>query len=54
MAGYTKHISAWKADPEHQRAQRLGRDGWYSSYRVEVVRIERGYAGPSSANGDPI
>lgn len=38
------HISAWKDDPEHQNAQRLGRSRWYRSYKVEVVKIEREYA----------
>ncbi|MGW4277497.1 antibiotic biosynthesis monooxygenase family protein [Streptomyces seoulensis] len=37
-------IAAWKAHPEHLEAQRLGRERWYSSYRVEVARVERAYA----------
>jgi heme-degrading monooxygenase HmoA len=37
-------ISAWKAQPEHLEAQRLGRERWYTSYSVEVARVERGYA----------
>ncbi len=39
-------IQAWKAHPEHQRAQQLGRERWYVSYSVEVARIERGYRNP--------
>lgn len=36
-------IRAWKAHPEHVRAQRLGRERWYASYSVQVARIEREY-----------
>jgi len=36
-------ILRWKQDPEHQRAQQLGRTRWYASYRVEVVEIKRHY-----------
>ncbi|WP_426416492.1 antibiotic biosynthesis monooxygenase family protein [Aestuariirhabdus sp. LZHN29] len=36
-------ISAWKSDPAHQQAQRLGREQWYASYRVQVARVERQY-----------
>lgn len=38
-----EHIAAWKQDPEHQLAQKLGHTRWYSSYSVQVVRIERDY-----------
>ncbi|MYW47879.1 antibiotic biosynthesis monooxygenase [Streptomyces sp. SID161] len=37
-------IVAWKAHPEHLRAQHLGRERWYASYSVEVARVERAYA----------
>ena len=36
-------ISAWKQNTEHQMAQRLGRDKWYSAFRVRVAKIERDY-----------
>ena len=36
-------IRAWKQDPEHQKAQRLGRSKWYKSYQVQVVEIMRDY-----------
>ena len=36
-------IQAWKNDPEHLRAQALGKSHWYQSYRVEVVQILRHY-----------
>lgn len=37
-------IRAWKAELEHREAQRLGRDAWYSGYRVRVAKVVRDYA----------
>ncbi|WP_110649743.1 antibiotic biosynthesis monooxygenase family protein [Salinicola peritrichatus] len=36
-------IRAWKQDIEHQQAQRLGRERWYSAYRTRIARVERDY-----------
>jgi hypothetical protein len=36
-------IQAWKNDPEHQKAQELGRTRWYKSYQVQVVEVIRSY-----------
>lgn len=36
-------ISHWKANAEHQIAQQLGREKWYSSFELRVCRIERSY-----------
>ena len=36
-------IRAWKQHADHLMAQQLGRERWYSSYRVEVAEIKRGY-----------
>ncbi len=36
-------ISAWKQNAEHQLAQKLGRDQWYSAFRVRVAKVERDY-----------
>ncbi|GAA0641602.1 antibiotic biosynthesis monooxygenase family protein [Halomonas beimenensis] len=36
-------IRRWKAQMEHQEAQRLGREAWYSRYRVRIARVEREY-----------
>lgn len=44
-------IRAWKADPEHASAQRLGRERWYESYTVEVAEITRQYRMAPSAAG---
>ncbi|WP_455222122.1 antibiotic biosynthesis monooxygenase family protein [Kaarinaea lacus] len=38
-----EQILAWKQDPEHQLAQKLGRSKWYKSYQVQVVKVEREY-----------
>lgn len=39
---------AWREHPEHLEAQRLGRDRFYSEYRVQVCRVERQRDFPSS------
>ena len=36
-------IRTWKAELEHSEAQRLGRERWYSGYRVRVAHVERDY-----------
>lgn len=37
-------IKRWKASAEHQLAQQLGRERWYASYTVQVVKLKREYA----------
>jgi heme-degrading monooxygenase HmoA len=39
-----EQIKAWKQNPEHRKAQKLGRSKWYKSYRVQVVEIIRDYS----------
>ncbi|MGQ9427660.1 antibiotic biosynthesis monooxygenase family protein [Gilvimarinus sp. F26214L] len=36
-------IRHWKANAQHREAQRLGRDQWYSEFRVRIARVEREY-----------
>lgn len=36
-------IQAWKNNPEHRRAQELGKSRWYKSYNVQVVEVLRVY-----------
>ncbi|WP_108127549.1 antibiotic biosynthesis monooxygenase family protein [Saccharospirillum mangrovi] len=36
-------IRAWKQQVDHREAQRLGREQWYSGYRVRIARVERDY-----------
>ena len=39
-------IAAWKQDPAHLVAQKLGRDRWYETYKTRVCRVERDYEFP--------
>lgn len=34
---------AWRDHPEHTAIRDKGRAHWYSSYRLEVARVERAY-----------
>ncbi|MGJ8665245.1 MAG: antibiotic biosynthesis monooxygenase family protein [Patiriisocius sp.] len=36
-------ILDWKANVDHQLAQKLGREKWYASYKIEIARVERTY-----------
>jgi heme-degrading monooxygenase HmoA len=36
-------IRNWKQNAEHQEAQRLGRQQWYSGFRVRIAKVEREY-----------
>lgn len=36
-------IAAWKEHADHQLAQKLGRDKWYSQYSIRICRVERAY-----------
>lgn len=36
-------IKAWKNNVDHQAAQSLGREIWYSSYKTRIARVERDY-----------
>ena len=36
-------IRAWKENLEHQEAQRLGHETWYSSFKVRISKVERDY-----------
>lgn len=33
--------AAWGMNPEHRKAQQLGRERWYSHYRIRVCKVER-------------
>lgn len=34
-------IRLWKKNVEHQNAQQLGREKWYSAFKIRVAEIER-------------
>lgn len=36
-------IKQWKAQVDHQQAQRKGRTNWYESYKVRIAKVERDY-----------
>ena len=36
-------IKRWKSNSEHQLAQKMGMDKWYSSYKTRIARVERDY-----------
>ena len=35
--------NAWRMHPEHQEAQRLGRELFYSEFQLQVCKLERAY-----------
>lgn len=37
-------IAKWKQNPEHLLAQKNGLERWYSSYSVEICKIEKFYS----------
>ena len=36
-------IKHWKANIEHQQAQKLGKKQWYSAFKVRISKVERDY-----------
>ena len=36
-------IKAWKAQSDHQIAQKQGREKWYASYKTRIALVERDY-----------
>ncbi len=36
-------IKIWKQNIEHQKAQKLGREKWYSSFKTRISKVERDY-----------
>lgn len=39
----TDDIKAWKANSEHQVAQKFGREKWYKFFKTRVCKVEREY-----------
>lgn len=37
-------VAAWRAHPEHREAQRLGKERWFSEYRITVCDSVRDYS----------
>jgi heme-degrading monooxygenase HmoA len=38
-------IRAWKANAEHQEAQKRGREDWYANFDLRICRVDRAYSG---------
>ena len=36
-------IKKWKANIEHQKAQKFGHEKWYSSFKIRISKVERDY-----------
>ena len=36
-------IKNWKANVEHQQAQKTGKEHWYSAFKVRISKVERDY-----------
>jgi heme-degrading monooxygenase HmoA len=48
-------LEAWRTHPEHQETQRVGRERFFQSYRIEVCDTVRAYdfdATPAEPGGD--
>ena len=41
-------IKHWKANLEHQEAQKSGRERWYSTFRIRIAKVEREYGSSGS------
>lgn len=37
-------VAAWRAHPEHLEIQRLGKERWFSEYRITVCDVARDYS----------
>ena len=36
-------IKHWKANLEHQEAQKSGHERWYASFKIRIAKVEREY-----------
>ena len=36
-------ITSWKAQTDHQAAQKKGKSTWYESYTIRICKVERHY-----------
>lgn len=37
-------IANWKRNAEHELAQKMGRERWYSAFQLRVAKVERAYS----------
>jgi heme-degrading monooxygenase HmoA len=45
-------VAAWRNNPDHRRAQALGRSRFFSGYRLRIAEVVRDY-GPDDRDGVP-
>ena len=36
-------IKAWKNNIEHQKAQTMGKEKWYTTYKTRITKVEKDY-----------
>jgi heme-degrading monooxygenase HmoA len=36
-------IELWKQNVDHREAQKLGREKWYTAYKLRIAKVERDY-----------
>lgn len=41
-----KSIEAWKEHARHLYGQRMGKENWYSNYRIRIALVQREYGHP--------
>lgn len=41
-------IKNWKQNIAHRKAQRLGREKWYTDYKLRIAKVEHDYGHPDS------
>ncbi len=39
-----KAIKDWKGNLQHQSAQNIGKEKWYSEYHVRICKVEKEYS----------
>lgn len=44
-----EHLAAWREHPEHVAAQKLGREKYFSWYKIQVCELLREYEFPAPA-----
>ena len=45
-----KAIKNWKENLQHQSAQKIGKETWYSQYYVRICKVEREYSFKKNTN----
>ena len=54
VARFESHeaLDAWREHPEHELAQRLGRERFFAHYKIEVCEVVRSYEFADAAGAD--